>query len=272
MTGVVGNGGTPDPVDDRRARALADYLIRARRAHQVLDALPEDVAPADRAAGLAAQRALAQATGAYPPAGFKVGATARTMQEYLGLSGPAAGFMAGDNLHGSGSTLRFDGFLRPGVECEIAAHLGRDVRPGCTPDQAASAVDGVMAAIELVELRYASLQAFGVPALLADQVFHTAAVLGEPHPGWRDLDLLALPGRILVDGQERGAGFGRDLLGGPMQVLAWLAGSEEAAALGGLRAGQVIMLGSVTPPIWLDGPCEVEVQFPPLAPVRLTLV
>jgi hypothetical protein len=31
------------------------------------------------------------------------------------------------------------------------------------------------------------------------------------------------------------------------------------------------MLGSVTTPIWLDGPCRVEVQFPPLEPVVLTL-
>ncbi len=88
---------------------------------------------------------------------------------------------------------------------------------------------------------------------------------------WRALDLDALPGRILVDGEERGHGFGRDLLGGPLLVLAWLAGSEEVAAFGGLRAGQVIMLGSVTPPIWLDGPCRVEVAFPPLEPAVVTL-
>jgi len=32
------------------------------------------------------------------------------------------------------------------------------------------------------------------------------------------------------------------------------------------------MLGSVTLPIWLDGPGRIEVRFPPLAPVTLTLV
>ena len=62
-------------------------------------------------------------------------------------------------------------------------------------------------------------------------------------------------------GVARGSGHGRDLLGHPFLALAWLAGSGAAREFGGLRAGQVVWLGSVTPPIWLDGPCGVEVEF-----------
>jgi 2-keto-4-pentenoate hydratase len=72
-----------------------------------------------------------------------------------------------------------------------------------------------------------------------------------------------------VDGIARGAGHGRDLLGHPLEALAWLAGSGAAAEFGGLRAGQVVWLGSVTPPIWLDGPCVVEVAFEGLGRVGL---
>ena len=252
--------------------AVAAHLVAARRARRVLAVPPPHLLPSSHAHGVAAQHALARAMGADPPAGFKVGATARTMQDYLGLPGPLAGFMPEAGLHGSSSTLAYAGFVAPGAECEIAVHLGSDLPSGpCTAAQAAEAVDGVMAAIELVEMRYPDLAAFGAPLLVADQVFHAAAVLGNPEANWRALDLNALPGRILVDGEERGRGLGRDLLGGPLRVLAWLAASEEAAAFGGLRAGQVIMLGSVTPPIWLDGPCRVEVLFPPLDPVAVTL-
>ncbi len=253
--------------------ALAAHLFAARRARRVLALPPPDLLPPSLAAGIAAQRALARTMGADSPArGFKVGATAQTMQDYLGLPGPLAGFMPEAGLHGSDSTLAYAGFVAPGVECEIAVHLGRDLPAApCTAAQAAEAVDGVMAAIELVELRYPDLAAFGAPLLVADQVFHIAAVLGTPETNWRALDLNALPGRILVDGEERGHGLGRDLLGGPLRVLAWLAASEEVAAFGGLRAGQVVMLGSVTPPIWLDGPCRVEVLFPPLEPAVVTL-
>ena len=249
----------------------AGLLTQARGARQLRTPLADP--PPALADGIAAQHARARAAGALPPAGFKIGATTQAMQAYLGLPGPAAGFMHTADLHGSGSTLHYADFLQPGVECEVAVHLGADLPPGpCTPDQAAAAVDGVMAAIEVVENRYPDLRAFGTPALVADGVFHAAAILGMPYEGWRTLDLPALLGDVLVDGVSRGTGSGAALLGGPMQALAWLAGSAEAAAFGGLHAGQVVMLGSVTLPVWLDGPATIEVRFPPLPPVTLTLV
>jgi 2-keto-4-pentenoate hydratase len=55
-----------------------------------------------------------------------------------------------------------------------------------------------------------------------------------------------------------------------MEALAWLAGSDCALEFGGLKAGQVVFLGSVTPPIWLDGPCDVLVEFDTLGKVALT--
>lgn len=251
---------------DRAAAALL-AARHARRRHTPLD---EALRPPDLAAAAATQHALALRLGAAPPAGFKIGATAKRMQEYLGLAGPAAGFMAASGVHQTGAKLCFADLLAPGAECELAVRLARDLPPEpCTPEVAAAAVADLFAAIEVVENRYPDLAALGTPTLIADQVFHAAAVLGAPHPGWRALDLLPLAGRIMVDGQERGAGRGGDLLGDPMRALAWLAGSVVAAAFGGLRAGQVILLGSVTPPIWLDGPCTIEVAFPPLPPVNV---
>ena len=258
------------PFDADRA---AQALIAARRSRRVLTSLPANIAPRGLADGIAAQLAVARLSGAQPPAGFKIGATARRMQDYLGLPGPAAGFMAEAGLHGSDSTLSFASFLHPGVECELAVVLAHDIAPGpCSVAQAAAAVGKVMAAIEIVENRYGPLDALGTPTLVADQVYHAAAILGAPYSAWRDLDLCGLAGSLHVDGEQRGAGQGSDLLGDPMAALAWLAASAEVAAFGGLRAGQVVMLGSVTPPIWLDGPASIEVCFPPLPAVALHLV
>ncbi len=258
---------------ERAAAALMSARRMPRATRRPLAPLPPGTRPATLDEGVAAQRALAQLADAAAPAGFKIGATTTQMQAYLGLPGPVAGFMPRDGLHASGSTIGFAPFLRPGVECELCVHLVRDIPPGpCTPEQAADAVDLLVAAIEIVENRYDDLVAFGTPSLVADQVFHAAAILGTPLPGWRDLDLATLPGTMTIDDRVVGQGRGADLLGHPMNALAWLAGSAEAAAFGGLRAGQVVMLGSVTPPIWLDGPGTIEVRFPPLPPVTLTLV
>ncbi len=258
------------------AQHAATLLLRARRAapgrRTPLERLEPGAHPETLEQGVAAQVALAGLLGGRGPAGFKIGATAARMQEYLGLTGPAAGFMSEPGLHGSGSTLSAQSLFRPGVECEIAVHLARDLPGPCTAAQAQDAVDRVMPAIELVENRYADLHAFGAPAMVADQVFHAGAVLGEPYAAWRDIDLLGIRGTLTVDGSVKGEGFGRDLLGGPFEALAWLAGSAEAAAFGGLRGGQVIMLGSVCPPVWLHGPARIEVAFPPLGTVRVDLV
>ncbi len=255
------------------AERTAHALIAARRSRRVLEWLPPDVAPRRLADGIAAQLAVARLSGAQPPAGFKIGATSQRMQEYLGLPGPLAGFIAEAGLHGSGSTFSFHSFLHAGVECELAVVLAQDLAPGpCSNAQAAAAIGEVMAGIEVVENRYGPLDALGIPTLVADQVYHAGAVLGTPYPDWRDLDLRGLAGSVSVNGHERGAGIGADLLGDPITALAWLAASEEAAAFGGLRAGQVVMLGSICPPIWLDGPAEITVQFAPLPAVTLSFV
>jgi 2-keto-4-pentenoate hydratase len=258
------------------ARAAA-ALLEARRSGRPAGPLPEGLAPRDEAEGLALQYAYAQLVGALPPAGFKIGATSRRMQEYLGLSRPAVGFMPASNLHATETTLPFAGFRGVGVECEIGVRLCADLPHGAYDrSSVAGAVGEMFAAMEIVENRYGpppagDLKAVGTPTLIADQVYHAGAVLGAPCPGWQSLDLAAIPGRLTVDGTERGNGTGADLLGHPLAALAWLAGSDACAVFGGLRAGQVMMLGSVTPPIWLDGPCTVQVTFDGLGTVSLRL-
>ncbi len=246
-------------------------LEEARKRRGQLAPLPASIAPRTEAEGAAVQYELARRGGAASPGGFKIGATAKRMQEYLGLSGPAAGFMAVGNLYRSGATVQFADFVRPGVECELAVRLARDLPPGpCTADEAADAVGELMAGIEIVENRYGELLELGVPTLIADQVYHAAAVLGEAGvQDWRSLDIGTLRGRLVVDGHQRDEGVGADLMGHPMNCLAWLAGSSVAAAFCGLKAGQVVMLGSVTPPVWLTGPASVTVDFSPLPPVQV---
>jgi 2-keto-4-pentenoate hydratase len=255
----------------------AAALMEARMEKKPAGPLPAGIAPPDLAASIAVQREIARRQNAIPPAGFKIGATTKRMQEYLGLDGPAAGFMLRENLHAGAATLPFASLRGPGAECELGVRLARDLAPGpCDIERARAAVGDLFAAMEIVENRYGpppagDLKAVGTPTMIADQVYHRAAILGAPPADWRALDLQAIPGRISVDGAERASGHGADLLGHPLAALAWLAASEAARAFGGLRAGQVVMLGSVTPPIWLDGPCTVLVHFDGLSEVRLHL-
>jgi len=254
----------------------ATALDEARRTGAE-SSLPEAIRPTTVEQGVAVQFARAQRSGAVPPAGFKIGATTQRMQQYLGLDGPAAGYMLAANLHKSGDRIPFATLRNPGAECEIGLRLARDLPPGpCDQATALAAVAEIFAAIEIVENRYGTpplgdLQRIGTPTLIADQVYHRAAILGPTPANWRSLDLEAIPGQVAIDGLQRADGHGRDLLGHPIAALAWLAASPTAAAFGGLKAGQVVMLGSVTPPIWLPRPCHVSVAFDGLGEATVTL-
>ena len=121
---------------ERAAAALLGARRMPRRAPMA--PLSPGARPTTLAEGVAAQLALAQLHDQAAPGGFKIGATTKTMQAYLGLDGPAAGFMPRGNLHASGSTLATAPLLRPGVECELAVHLARDLPPGPTTAEAAA--------------------------------------------------------------------------------------------------------------------------------------
>ncbi len=260
--------------------APAAAALHRDRVHRlIVSPLPPGIAPTTETEGAAVQHALARLVNADPPFGFKIGATGRRMQEYMGIDAPIAGFMEGRNVYLSHADLRFADFIRPGVECEVAVRLAADLPPGpCSQAQALAAVGDFVAGIEIVENRYGDVKALGSPTLLADQMYHAAAVIGG-HGGidWRGLDIGALRGRIRLDGGSADGstadeGITSDLLGHPLNGLALLAASPLAAAFGGLKAGQVIMLGSVTPPVWLAGPAHVTVTFDPLPPVTVRLV
>ena len=254
-----------DPVPAARA------LRQIRLGRGLVGALPGVIAPRTEAEGAAVQVSLASMAGALPPSGFKIGATGKRMQDYLGISAPIAGFMREADIYQGHAELRFADFIKPGVECEVAVRLARDLPPGpCSLRRALAAVGDFFAAMEIVENRYDDLKDLGTPTLLADQMYHCAAVIGDRHDvDWRRLEIDALRGRISVADGSADEGVTSDLLGHPLNGLAWLAGSAEAAAFGGLKAGQVIMLGSVTPPVWLPGPASVTVSFPPLPAVTV---
>lgn len=253
----------------------AAALIARRDAKRPAGPLDPAIAPRTEAEAALVQVDVAKRRGVRI-GGFKIGATGARMQRYLDIDHPCGGFMADADIHRSGAALPYASFRNVAVECELAVRLGADlpVQP-TTPEEARAAVAELFAAIEIVENRYGAppigdVKVVGTPVLVADQFYHTAAVIGDPAANWRDLDLLSIEGRSLMNGAQRDAGHGRDLLGDPLRGLAWLAGSDLAAAFGGLKAGQVVMLGSVTPPVWPEGPCEVCMDFDGLPQVKLT--
>jgi 2-oxo-3-hexenedioate decarboxylase/2-keto-4-pentenoate hydratase len=117
-----------------------------------------------------------------------------------------------------------------------------------------------MAAIEMVDDRYEDYRSLDTPTLVADDFFNAACVLGAPAEAWRELDLGAVRGRMTINGAEVGAGQGGDILGHPLEALAWLA-SALATRGRHLEAGTFVLLGSVVQTRWVDAGDLVEVEI-----------
>jgi 2-keto-4-pentenoate hydratase len=136
-------------------------------------------------------------------------------------------------------------FGRLGLEFEIAVRIKSDVPVTgmpCTAEVIARHIDGVCAAIELVDDRSADYANLDVLSLVADNSWNGGIILSEFATKWPNLE--SVLGRATKDDVAIGEGHGRDILGHPFNSVAWLA-TQLASRGVGLKAGQVVMTGSV---------------------------
>jgi 2-keto-4-pentenoate hydratase len=177
--------------------------------------------------------------------GYKVGLTSAPMQTFCGIDHPIAGVVLATRVHQSGATVRRSDFGRLGLEFEIAVRIKSDVpvtgRPSTT-ETIAPHIDGVCAAIELVDDRSADYSNLDVLSLVADNSWNGGIVLSEFATQWPDLENVL--GRATKDHVAIGEGHGRDILGHPFNSVAWLATQLHSRGVS-LKAGQVVMTGSV---------------------------
>ena len=265
---------TPDT--GRFARA-AEFLARARLGGQPTPTPPGDLIPQSEAEGYAIQAALHDILGPRGHgslAGHKIGCTTPVMQAFLGIDHPCSGEIFDSTVFSESVELPLSRFHRIGVECEIAARLGADLPVADGPftrDTVGHAVSALMGAIELVDDRYEDYKSLPAPVLIADDFFNAGVVLGAEQSNWRDLDLKDVRGVLSIDGRAHASGRGEDILGDPLEALAWLA--NHRAELGEpLRAGTFIMLGSVVQTVFFDAPATVNVDLAGIsrAEVRFT--
>ncbi len=206
--------------------------------------------------------------------GYKIGCTSKVMQDYLQIPHPCGGGVFERVVHASGVTLPASGYVRVGVECEIAVRLVRDLSAAGQPftaEQAGEAVEAYYPAIEIVDDRYVKWETLGAPTLVADDFFAAGCVLGRPVARAAAPDLLTVSGRALINGTEAGRGTGADVLGHPHRALAWLA-NHLAAEGRGLHAGQIVMTGSLVKTVWLAPGDHVRMELDGLGVVEATFV
>jgi 2-keto-4-pentenoate hydratase len=201
--------------------------------------------------------------------GYKVGLTSATMQAFCGIDHPIAGVVLARRMYKTGATVRRADFGRLGLEFEIAVRFKSDVPASAVPytaEMIAPHVDGVCAAIEIVDDRRADYAKLDVLSVVADNSWSAGIVLSEFATQWPDLKPVL--GRATRGGVAIGEGFGRDILGHPFNSAAWLATQLGSRGVG-LRAGEVVMTGSVMKTVFPDSEASYRFELEGIGSVEV---
>ena len=255
------------------ARRAADLLLAARRDCRPIAELPEDCRPGSLGEAYAIQDAVVEARGG-ALAGFKIGATSARAQGFLGVEGPFHGCMFQDRVYDSPAAVSAAETNFCLIEPEFAVRLGADLPARDEPytrDAVAAAVATVHPAFELINSAFGEAWTeAGGASLAADNGVHHGFVLGPGTEDWRGLDLAAHAVRLVHNGDEAGTGTGANALGHPLDALAWLAGQGVRGGRG-LKAGDLVTTGVVTPFLYAQAGDEFVADFGTLGEVRLRL-
>jgi 2-oxo-3-hexenedioate decarboxylase/2-keto-4-pentenoate hydratase len=254
----------------RVARAAAELADR-RAARAAFDGLPDELVPRDQVDAYAVQDALhplLRARGWGRVVGHKIGCTTAVMQRYLGISQPAGGTIYAATVHGTPARLRCADYVRPGVECELAVWLARDLGDADLESPDPDAIKAVALAIEVVDDRYVDYSSLAPETLIADDFFGAGCVLGNWIEPSRVPELGSVTADMLINGGTVGSGSGADILGDPLAALVWLAGELRGRGRT-LGAGEFVLLGSVVQTSWIEPGDDVVARSPELGCVRV---
>ena len=234
---------------DLDIRQKAERVAALFRERRPINILPSELMPADLDEAYAVREAFEEieiARGRGAVAGYKIGLTTPIMQKLCGVDEPCYGAIFASEVHHGRAELAVRNYCRLGIESEIAVRLGEDLPHGGDSDRVMAAVESVMAAIEVLEDLRHDYKRLSAAAMVAGNVWNAGAVLGAPVADWRRLDLAAAIGRLTINGREIGRGKGGDVMGNPLNALAWLADALAAAGRP-LKRGMVVLTGSMVP-------------------------
>ena len=195
------------------------------------------------------------------PLGWKVGFGAPAMLERFGISGPLVGFLTRGARVRSGETVSLAGWTKPVAEPEIAVHIGRDVAAGADREAAAAAIAGISPAIEIVDL---TSPPEDPERILSGNIYQRHVVLAGAGLGLGPARAGAAADGLTCRVIRRGSEAARTTdpqanTGEWVSIVRHVA--DVLAAFGErLRSGELIITGSVVPPLAIE-PGEEGIAF-----------
>jgi len=192
--------------------------------------------------GLAAGRRIA---------GHKIGLTSKVMQVATGITEPDYGVIFDDVVYQTGSVIPFDAFSNVRIEVELAFVLGKPLSgPNCTLFDVLDATAYVVPALEVLSSRV-EMTGRTIVDTISDNAALGAMIIGGSPVKVDKLDLRWVSALLYRNETIEESGVAAAVLGHPAAGVFWLA--NKLAQHGTvLEAGEIILAGSFTRPMWVS--------------------
>lgn len=200
--------------------------------------------------------------------GYKLGLTSAPMQQMFGVNEPDYAPVFASGVVDDGAAVETARFIQPKAEAEIALLLEHSLTgPGVSVLDAARAIGGAAAAIEIVDSRIADWK-IKLPDTIADLASSGAVVLSSQLVPITDLDVRLIGMVITRNGELINTGAGAAAMGNPIQAVAWLANTLGPHGVT-LEAGRFVMTGALSAAFAAQPGDVIRAEFDRLGPVTV---
>ncbi|MCC3294263.1 2-oxo-hepta-3-ene-1,7-dioic acid hydratase [Arthrobacter sp. zg-Y411] len=255
-------------LDKETLKAVADELVEAKRTRTPVPLLtaryPEmTVEDSYAVQNLWADRLLASGR---KLAGHKIGLTSKAMQAATGITEPDYGVILDDMVLENGAVLQWDAYTHPRIEVELAFVLGRPLAgPHCTLFDVLDATDYVVPALEILDSRI-EMDGRTIVDTISDNAAMGAMVVGGNPVKPADVDLRWVSALLYRNQGIEETGVAAGVLNHPAAGVYWLA-NKLAVHGTSLQAGEIILAGSFTRPMWVYQGDTVFADYGPLGTI-----
>jgi 2-keto-4-pentenoate hydratase len=198
------------------------------------------------------------------PLGWKLAFGGPAALERLRINAPLVGFLMADAVVETGSTISFAGWKKPAAEPELTVYLGKDLPSGADRKTIRNTIAGLGPAIELADVDYPSDDVEGT---LARNIYQRHIILGACDATHAGGNLSGLNARVFRNGAEMANTSDFEALTGELITIVGHVANLLAHFGETLRAGQIIIAGSITPPIWVEPGETIGFHLEPLQPI-----
>lgn len=198
--------------------------------------------------------------------GRKIGLTSKAMQAATGITEPDYGVMFDDTVYENGSVIDYDRFVQVRIEVELAFVLKDALKgPNCTIFDVLRATEYVVPALEILN-SHIELEGRTIIDTISDNAAYGAMVLGGNPVSPDAVDLRWISALLYKNESIEETGVAAGILNHPATGVAWLA-NKFAQHGARLEAGEIILAGSFTRPMWVHRGDSVLCDYGPMGTI-----